>query len=225
MKSKKPFIIIVFGPPGSGKGTQAEILQKKFGLGYIGSGEMLRARRKKSDYTGRKIGYVIDRGERLPTPIIFKMWMDRLESLKKTEIHSSMNGFVIDGSPRTLTEACLLDEALAWYGWDKYLKPIFLKLSPKEVIWRLTKRRVCVNCHRNIPYVGDFRKLKKCDKCGGRLVERADDTIPAIKKRLGWYKKEVLPAIRYFKKKGILKEVNGKQTIEHVFEDILKVLK
>ena len=92
----------IMGPPGSGKGTQARFLQKHFGLEYIGSGDLLRARAKIKDFTGRKIKQEIDQGERVSTPVIFKIWMDKLESLKKKP---KLRGFVLDGSPRTVFEA------------------------------------------------------------------------------------------------------------------------
>ncbi len=216
----KKQVIILMGPPGSGKGTQAKLVQKKFGLDYIGSGDLLRARKKKKDFTGVHIGKWIDAGKRLPTPVIFNIWMNKLESFKKK---AKFNGFIMDGSPRTLEEAEMLEEALTWYQWNKK-KVIHVKLSEKEVIWRLTKRRMCQRCGRLIPYIGHFRKLKKCDKCGGKLIARADDTVKGVKARLGWFKSEVIPAINFYKKRGELKTINGEQSIEDVFKDILKVL-
>jgi adenylate kinase len=215
-------VIILLGAPGSGKGTQARMLEKKFNLKYVGSGDLLRARVKKKDYTGRKIKQVIDDGKRIPTPIMFNIWMNLLEELKK---NSKIKGIVFDGSPRTLFEAEMLELALEWYGWLKYKKVILVDVSPKEVINRLTKRKICVNCGRIIPYIGDFKKLKKCDKCGGRLIRRADDNIKGIKERLGWFKTDVVPAINYYKKTKELIKVNGEQSIEDVFKDILKTLK
>lgn len=219
---KKTKVIILLGPPGSGKGTQAKLLQKKFSLKYVGSGDLLRARKKKRDFTGRKIAQCIDKGNRVPTPVIFKMWMDKFETFKKD---SGFKGMVIDGSPRSLYEAEMLEMALEWYDWNKYKKSLFIKISPKESIWRLTKRRMCKKCGKIIPYIGEFRKLKKCDKCGGAFVVRADDTVKGVKERLGWFKTDVLPSINYYRKKGVLKEINGEQAIEGVFRDILKAIK
>ncbi len=220
-KSKK-LVIILLGPPGSGKGTQAGLLQKKFSLEYIGSGNLLRVRKKKRDFTGVKIGQFIDAGKRVPTPVIFKMWMDKMELFKKDP---KLRGFIIDGSPRSLFEAEMLELALEWYEWDKNKKVIFTKISPKESISRLTKRRTCKNCGRIIPYINKFKRLKKCDKCGGELIIRADDTINGVKERLAWFKTDVQPSINYYKKRGELVEINGEQSIEDVFKDILKALK
>jgi adenylate kinase len=89
----------------------------------------------------------------------------------------------------------------------------------------LTKRRICKNCKRLIPWVGEFKKLKNCDKCGGLLITRTDDKPVAIKKRLEEFKKEVTPVLNYYKKQGRLIKINGEQSIENVFKEILKKLK
>lgn len=212
-------VIILLGPPGSGKGTQLRLLQEKFDFDAVGSGKMLRARKTKRDFTGKKIARVMDAGFRIPTPVIFSMWMNRMEEMKKKP---GLKGFIIDGSPRSLYEAEMLEMALEWYEWNKNKKVIYIKISPKESIQRLTKRRMCKRCGRIIPYIGEFRKLKKCDKCGGTLIARADDTLRGVKKRLTWFKTDVQPAINHYRKRGELLEINGEQPIEDVFRDILK---
>lgn len=219
---KNKLIIILLGPPGSGKGTQAKLLQKKFGLEHIASGNLLRARKRKKDFTGKKIAQYIDHGRIIPTPVIFRMWMEKMELFIGDP---KLKGIIIDGSPRSLHEAEMLENALGWYEWAKNKKVIFIKISLKESIWRLSKRRMCKKCNRNVPYVGEFKKLKKCDECGGELITRADDTTAGIKERLRWFKTDVRPAINYYRKRGELREVNGEQSIEDVFKDILKALK
>jgi len=215
-------VIIILGPPGAGKGTQTKLLQKEFGLKYIGSGDLLRARKKKEDYTGSKIAESIDNGKRVPTPVIFKLWMDKLEEFKQD---SEIKGFVFDGSPRTTFEAHMVDLALEWYDWDKNRKVLFINISEKEAIDRLTKRRMCKNCGRILPYIGEFKTLEKCDKCGGELYTRKDDEIEEIKERLRWFKEEVLLVVDYYKDKGILVEINGEQSIEDVQKEILEKFK
>jgi adenylate kinase len=221
--SKKPLIIILLGPPGSGKGTQAKLLEREFGLEYIGSGRMVRQRQQVKDFTGRKLLVVSWRkGEIVPTFLISKLWAGKLEKLKE---NPKFRGFVLDGSPRKLIEAELIDEALNWYEWQKNVKIILINISERESISRLTKRRICQNCGRIIPYIGELKKLKKCDKCGGKLITRADDTIKGVKERLRWFKADVKPAINYYQKKGRLIKINGEQSIEKVFKDILKAIK
>ena len=215
-------IIIVLGRPGSGKGTQAKLLVKKFGLEYFGSGDALRNRRKIKDFTGEKLFQVMERGELVPSFIISKIWIDELEKLK---IKAKLNGIVFDGTPRKMTEAKLFEEALNWYGWRREMRAILIDISRKESLKRLTKRRICKNCKRLIPWVGEFKKLKRCDKCGGILIARTDDKLASIKKRLEEFKKEVMQVLNYYKKQGRLKKVNGEQSIENVFKDILKAIK
>jgi len=220
---KKPTVIIILGPAGSGKGTQAKLLQKKFDLEYIGSGRMIRQRQKAKDFTGRKLLEVSWRkGELVPAFLISKLWADRFEKLKQK---LEFKGFVLDGSPRKLIEAELVDEALSWYEWQKNVKVFLINISRKESFNRLTKRRQCKKCGRIIPWLWEFKKLKKCDKCGGELVIRTDDRPESIKKRLEEFKNKTIPAINYYKKQGRLIKINGEQSIENVFKDILKTIR
>jgi len=220
--NKHPLIVILVGPPGSGKGTQADLLRKKFKLELIGSGDLLRARKKIKDFTGKKIAQTIDGGKRVPTPIIFNLWMEKMESFAQKP---NFRGLIMDGSPRTKMEADMLELVLDWYGWQSNKKVIFLDdIAPKKLIWRLTRRRVCSGCNRNIPYLGAMKDLKACDRCGGKLVTRADDNPQGVKERLGWYKRDVMPAIDFYRRKKELIEIDGDQPIEKVFSDILKAI-
>lgn len=217
---KQPLIIILLGKSGSGKGTQAEFLQKKFGLEYIGSGDLLRGRGERKDFTGKKIIQTLTKGSLMPTPVIFKLWLDKVEELKNKK---NLKGFVMDGNPRKILEAYLIDETLEWYEWDKNVKIFLIDISNKEAIWRLTKRRICKKCKEIVPFIGDFKKIKKCPECDGQLIQRSDDTIEAVKKRLNWFRTDVQPIINYYRKTGRLNKVNGEQSIENVFKDILRI--
>lgn len=219
---RKPLVVIFLGKPGSGKGTQAELLGEKLGLDHIGSGDLLRQRATKKDFTGRKTNIVTDRGGLIPTPVIFKLWLDKFEEFKKKK---RLKGFIIDGSPRQLDETLLINEALEWYEWDKNVKVMLIHISNKEAIWRLTKRRMCQKCEEIIPYVGKFREMTKCPKCGGKLIKRDDDTVQGVKNRLAWFKTDVQPVINYYRKTGKLIKINGEQSIENVFREILSKLK
>ncbi|MGE4555107.1 MAG: nucleoside monophosphate kinase, partial [Candidatus Paceibacterota bacterium] len=123
---KKPLVVIFLGKPGSGKGTQAKLLEERLGLNYVGSGELLRERKKRKDFTGEKIAKTIDKGGLVPTPVIFKLWLDEFDKLKTK---NNLKGVVIDGSPRKILEAYLIDEALDWYEWNKNLKVFLIKIS------------------------------------------------------------------------------------------------
>jgi adenylate kinase len=200
--------IIIFGPPGSGKGTQAERLCQEFGLEYVGSGHLLRTRKAVGDFTGLQIASYIDQGRRVPTPIIFAIWMAKLESFRERGV-----SFVLDGSPRTLPEAQLLEEALQWYGFSK--KVFFVNCSAEEVKKRLSLRKVCPLCRKN--YAGG----EKCE-CGGDLVARPDDNDEGVEERLRWFEEEVRPVIDYYRAQGELIEINGEQSPDEVFHDIKK---
>ncbi len=220
--SKKPLIIVLLGKSGSGKGTQAELLEKKFGLNYIGSGDLLRARGRKLDFTGKKIINVLNKGGLVPVSVIFKLWVDKVEILKNKK---NLKGFIMDGNPRKLFEAYLIDDIFGWYEWDKNIKVILVDISNKVAIKRIITRRICKKCKEIIPFIGEFRKIKKCPKCGNELTHRSDDTLKATKNRLSWFRKDVQPIINYYRKTGRLIKINGEQSIENVFKDILKVLK
>src|SRR4030042_3676941 len=181
LSKKKTKVIIILGPPGSGKGTQANLLLKKFRLDYFGSGVALRKRQKKGDFTGAKFVKVMNRGEWVPEFVISKLWMDKFEEFKQK---INFKGLLSDGSPRKLLEAIFFNDALLWYEWQKDVKVIFLHITEKESINRLTKRRQCKKCGKLIPWIGEFKKLKVCDKCGGELINRPDAKLESIKKRL-----------------------------------------
>ena len=219
--SKNPQVIIIIGPPGSGKGTQAKLLCKKFALEYVGSGDVLRGRQKGDDFTAKKLVKVMGRGELAPSFIVSKILGDELEKLKK---YTQRKGFVLDGWTRIVIEAVLLDEALEWYAWQGNVKILFLNISAKESFQRLTKRRQCKKCGRLIPWVGEFKKLQQCDRCGGQLVTRLDDNIQSIKKRLEEFKKETKPTLNYYRKQGRVITINGEQSIENVFKDVVKAM-
>jgi len=214
-------VIILIGKSGSGKGTQADFLIDKFKLDYISSGDLLRARAKDRDFTGKKSARTLKAGSLFPTPVIFKLWLDRIEELKNKR---NFKGVVMDGNPRKIMEAYLMDELFDWYEWKNAVRAVLVSISDKEAINRLTKRRICQRCGEKIPFIGEYKDIKKCNKCGGKLIKRTDDTVPAVKKRLSWFKKEVQPIVDYYKKTGRLVEVDGEQAIDKVFKDILKAL-
>jgi len=217
---KKNRVIILLGPPGSGKGTQSKFLREKFNLEAIGSGNLLRTRMKESNYTGNKIAEVINKGQRIPTPVIFSLWMNELENLKE-KIGSK--GFLFDGSPRTVFEAKMLEDALEWYDWHKEKKIIFINLSKKEVLKRLKTRKMCDKCGQTIAFDNSNRKI--CSDCGGELIVRPDDSLDGINTRWEWFNREVKPVVNYYKKKNGVIIINGNQSVDKVFKDILKKIK
>ncbi len=214
-------IIILLGKSGCGKGTQAKLLKEKFNYEYIGSGDLLRKRALKKDFTGKKISEIFDKGGLIPVPVISKLWLEKVEELKNKKV---LKGIIMDGNPRKILEAHLIDELFEYYEWSN-IKAFLINISNKEATNRLLKRRMCKKCKEIIPYVGVFKKLKKCHKCQGPLINRSDDTKKSVQKRLEWFKKDVQPIVNYYRKKGFLVKINGEQSIENVFKDILKCLK
>jgi adenylate kinase len=219
---KKPLTIIMFGRPGSGKGTQAALLAKDFKLEHFSSGEALRARKKQGGFTGKKLGEVMNRGEWVPENTIIKIWLDRMEEFKNKK---NFSGWIYDGGPRLNLEADLLSEALKWYEWDENTKSVLIDISAKTALDRLTKRRQCSKCGELIPWVGEFKKIKKCHKCGGELFLRSDDTPAAIKGRIDQFRKFTMPAMRRFNKGRKFIKINGDQPIDKVYKDLLKAIK
>lgn len=220
MLTEQPKIIILLGRSGSGKGTQAKLLEEEFGFDYLGTGDLLRQRVKKNDFDGGKIKKILDKGERVPTELVFQLWCQELNKIKNKP---NLKGLLIDGSPRSLEEAKLMDGLFEEFGWSN-IKVILLDISEQEAFERLTKRRICKKCGRLIPWLEPFKKLKKCDQCGGELETRFDDTIEAIKARLDFYKKDVQPAVDYYQKQKRLIKIDGQRSIEDTYQDIKKAI-
>jgi len=221
---KTPQIIILLGKSGSGKGTQADFLLNKFkNFEYLESGKLLRAKAKDKDYIGRRVKEILLKGELIPAPVISTIWLKKVAGLK--EKSKNMRGLIMDGNPRRMIEAQMIDEAFKFFGWDKNVKAILIDISDKEGIWRLTKRRMCKDCRNKVPFVGEFKNITRCPKCGGKLIRRSDDTVAAATSRMKWFKTEVQPIADYYKKTGRLIKINGEQSIEDVSKDLLKALK
>jgi len=213
--------MLIMGPQGSGKGTQAKLLAKKFGFEYVGSGDSLRVVQKTGSFTGKKLLKVMNTGALVPNFALVNVLGNVLEKLKK---RGKVKGVILDGWNRMMIESIMVDEALEWYEWDKNVKVILINISRKESYNRLTKRRQCNKCGQLIPWMGEFKNLKKCDKCGGELVVRPDDNLASIKKRLEEYKNQTVPVVNLYKKRGELIVINGEQSIEDVFKEVLKKL-
>ncbi len=224
MHSSKPLVVVFLGKSGAGKGTQLDLFKERMGYDFIGSGDLLRNRKKVTDYTGTKISDVIDNGGLIATPVVFHLWMSEFERLKSKE--EELKGIVIDGSPRKIREAYLMSEALEWYGWNDNFKVILIDVSDEEVLSRIANRRICADCGEIVPYVGDLKRLSHCPKCNGDLIKRAEDSeTESVKKRLEWFQEEVGPVINFYRERDKLLTINGNQAVEDVFNDILNAIK
>jgi len=216
--NKSPLILILLGKSGSGKGTQVDLLREKLKLDFLGTGALLRERKKTEDFSGKKISAVIDSGGIVPAPVVFKLWMEKFEAFKN---RGDFNGVILDGSPRKLREAWLMEDALKWFEWDKNIKVMVIDISDEEAIKRIGKRKICSKCG-NIVVVPTGEEMDICAKCGGDLVVRPEDTVEGTKKRLEWFREEVGETVKFYEDQGMLIKINGEQSVEAVFNDIMK---
>jgi len=210
ISKKKPLHIVFLGPQGSGKGTQAEMLSEEFNIPRISPGDIFRREIKKNTKLGKLIASYINKGNLAPEDLTNKIIVRRLRR------SDCKKGFILDGFPRNMIQLNALEKMVNL----NYV--IFINISDKEAIRRLSGRRVC-KC--GMTYHLKFNPSKKkgiCDKCGGKLFQRKDDTIKVIKKRLKIYHNQTEPLVTYFKKKGVLIEVDGEQPIKKVYRDIIR---
>jgi adenylate kinase len=207
------------GPPGAGKGTQSEVLVKELKIPHISTGDMLREAVKQGTEMGKKAKEYMDKGQLVPDSVIIGVVKERL-ALPDCKV-----GFLLDGFPRTVPQAEALDQTLAGLG-IKLNAVININVPRERIVARLTGRRVCRSC--GATYHVLFNKPKdegKCDKCGGELYQRSDDTEKTVNNRLDVYEAQTQPLIDYYNRQGIVLNVNGDQEISGVLADIMSALK
>jgi adenylate kinase len=210
--------LILLGPPGAGKGTQAQRLTKDFSLPYLATGNMLRDAVREETDLGREAKQYMDRGDLVPDDLIIKMILDRLEREETTK------GFLLDGFPRTERQAEALDEELERLG-RLLTAALLFDVDEDTVIERLSGRRVCVKGQHNFHMTFDPPKHdERCDMDGSRLVQRDDDKPEVIQHRLAEYHQKTEPLIEYYDRKGILRRVDGSRPPEKVSDQIRATL-
>ncbi|MBU1131113.1 adenylate kinase [Patescibacteria group bacterium] len=206
--------IIIFGPQGSGKGTQAEVLAKKFNIPHISTGDIFRDNIKNQTELGNKAKEYIDKGQLVPDDLTIKLIKDRLSQ------PDSKSGFILDGYPRTIPQAEALDRVV---DIDKVLE---VWISDEESITRLAGRRSCPQC--GAVYHLKFnppRQDEKCDKCNKTLIIREDDTEEVIKKRLEQYHRQTEPLIEYYQNQDKHLKIDGMPPIPEVTKQINEEIK
>lgn len=208
------------GSQGAGKGTQAKLLAKKYNLEHIEPGDMLRDLVKKGGVLGKKINYYLNvKGSLVPSDLLFfKVLKPKFLKLPADK------GLILDGAPRELKQAVYLEDVLG--SLNREITHVFyIKISEKETYIRLGKRLNCQKCNRPLILGVDVQSQKdKCPHCGGELYQRKDDTPEGIRNRLKTFQKETLPVLDYYRKKGLLIEIDGEQSIPEVHKDIIKYI-
>ena len=200
--------VILLGPPGAGKGTQARMLASKLGVPQISTGDLLRAAREEKSVLGRQAEIYMNQGALVPDHLVVDLVKERIARCNL--------GYILDGFPRNLHQAESLN--------DRY-QVVYLEVPFEELIRRLSGRRLCAKCGES--YHLDSRAPRKqgvCDRCGGELLQRADDQEGVVRNRLEVYERETRPLIEHYKGLGTLTRVRGLGTIEEIFQNLLKVL-
>lgn len=210
--------LILLGPPGAGKGTQAKMLTEKFGIPQISTGDILRAAVKEGTALGLKAKEFMDAGALVPDEVVIGIVAERLLAA------DCDNGFILDGFPRTVAQADALQGNLAQMG-KQLDRVLSLKVDAEALVIRLTGRRTCKDCGKGYHLSYDPpRQEGRCDACGGELFQRDDDREETIRKRLAVYDEQTSPLIDYYSKAGLLVELDGMQPIASVQELMLEAL-
>ena len=210
--------LILLGPPGAGKGTQGDRLKDDFGLPYIGTGELLRQHKEDETELGREAGGYMDAGELVPDELITDVISERLDSGEADD------GFLLDGFPRTIGQAEMLEQALESRG-RSLTAALLIDAPDEEVVRRLSGRRTCVK--NNHVYHTEFDPPKNegvCDQDGSRLVQRDDDRPETVMKRLQVYHDQTEPLIEWYEDRGLLRRFDGTRAPEEVNSHIRATL-
>jgi len=211
--------ILLIGPPGVGKGTQAARLQAKTGAVPLASGDIFRAELRNQTELGKLAKSYMDKGDLVPDDVTIRMMESRLLDPKVKEC-----GFILDGFPRTVPQAEALDDLLAKMGLSLE-KVIALDIDDEDVLARLGGRRTCPNCGEIFHIqTRPPKKENVCDKCGSTLIIRPDDQPDTIRERLEVFHRNTEPVEAYYDAKGHMKRVDGEQTPDQVFQSILNAL-
>lgn len=204
--------IVLLGPPGAGKGTQAVQLAKGLGVPHLSTGDLLRDELKRGTALGLRAKTFMDRGDLVPDRVIIDMIQGRLEGTL---------GFVLDGFPRNLVQAQMLDKVAI------IERVLHIQVPKAEVIARSIARRVCESCGKNYNLLSNPpQKEGVCDVCGGKLLQRTDDTREVVERRYKiQYENEIEGLLSFYRAKpGVLREIDGRRSVDTVFQEILRIV-
>ena len=207
--------LIIFGPQGSGKGTQAELLSAKFSLVHIETGQIFREIAREQSSLGLKIKELNERKEMIPDDITVSVIAQHINNI------SSQRGIILDSAPRTGGQVNLVEKMLENFG-RSIDKAIYISLPYDESVTRITRRYACMECYKHLIMGKDIvSKADRCPACGAPVHQRTDDTLDGIAKRLETFYAVTMPVIEQYRAQGILIEVDGNQDREKVFEEII----
>ena len=211
--------LILLGPPGAGKGTQAKFISEKYGIPHISTGDMFRETAASGSELGKKLQEFMSAGKLVTDEIVIEVVKTRL--LKS----DTAKGFLLDGFPRTAPQAQALDKILV--DQTKKIDAVLsITLADEEIVKRLSSRRVCISCGASYNTVTQVPKADGiCDKCSGKVIQRQDDNAQTIRQRLKVYNEQTSPLIEYYIKKGVLKTVEGSGSVEVVFKGLCEFIK
>lgn len=206
--------LILLGPPGAGKGTQAKSISNEYNIPHISTGDIFRKNISEKTALGIEAKGYIDKGLLVPDELTVRIVEDRLRS------DDCKKGYLLDGFPRTIYQAEELEKL------DTLDYVLLLQVPDEFILSRMTGRRVCTGCGASFHVTNNPPKIEGiCDLCGGELVQRKDDKKETVAQRIEVYKKQTEPLVNYYKDKGILKTVDGTLEIDEVFKSIVRVLK
>ena len=210
--------IIMLGAPGAGKGTQAKLIAEKYGVPHISTGDIFRANIRNGTELGKEAKEYMDKGLLVPDELTVRLLLDRVAQ------DDCKNGYVLDGFPRTIPQAEVLDKELIKLG-DSVDFAVDVDVPDENIIRRMSGRRACLNCGATYHIVNiPPKKEGICDVCGSELVLRDDDQPETVKNRLKVYHEQTQPLIEYYTGKGVLRTVDGTLPMEEVFDAIVKIL-
>lgn len=211
--------ILLMGPPGAGKGTQAARIASYYGIPHISTGDIFRAAIQAGTELGKRAKEYLDAGKLVPDQLTIEIIRQRLKN------KDCDKGFLLDGFPRTLPQAEALDQLLNGLG-VKLDAVLNIAVDTEDLIRRLTGRRVCRQCGATYHVV--FQPPARegvCDRCGGELYQRTDDNEETVVGRLNVYREQTAPLLKYYQKRGLLREVNGNASIDDVWDEIQGILR
>lgn len=209
--------IILLGPPGAGKGTQAKSISNRYSIPHISTGDIFRKNISENTALGIEAKKYMDNGQLVPDEVTINMVKDRLQD------SDCKNGYLLDGFPRTVSQAEALQEFLE--GRNESLDCALLIDVPRDfILERMTGRRVCPSCGASYHIKFNPAKDGKCELCGSEVVQRKDDTAETVAERLDVYENQTQPLIDYYKEKKLLSQVDGTKAINEVFEQICDIL-